>query len=189
MIIKVIKEVPDTVFNDCISELSFVDWTKIFDDRKKGVFKTSTSIHLRSHDTLGKTPTSIKEFSELTDCVDNKFLVSQFSKNYQAALWIKDQVNGIELGRVMIVHLEPRGKIGIHIDPGPYFKKYSRFHIPLQTNPSVYFFNEHEHKEHMPIQTLCRLNNLSNHGLINDSDEERIHLIVDVETPEGNSTF
>lgn len=191
MLIKLIKEVPDEIFNGCLSELDKVSWHNIFDNRKRGVFKTSTSIHLRSHDTSDYTqkPSTVEEFSAIVACSDNSNAVSKFPKHYEAALWIKEQVGGLDLGRIMIVHLEPKGEIGIHIDPGAYFKKHARYHIPLITNPDVQFFDHEGNRAHMPIKTLCRLNNLSNHGLINDSDKERIHLIVDVSLAEGNSIF
>lgn len=191
MIIRIIEDVPDNIFNSCLRELSKISWKDVNDDRKSGVFKTSTSIHLRSHKVMSydEKPESIEEYSAIVDCVDNKFAILKFPSHYFAAHWIKKQVNGSELGRVMIVHLEPKSEIGIHFDPGPYFKKYSRFHIPLKTNQDVQFFNKDGNRSHMPIKTLCQLNNLDYHGLINNSDEERIHLIADVAVDGGNSTF
>lgn len=191
MLIQIIKEIPDDIFNNCLDELSTVQWKYVQDNRKKGVFKTSTSIHLRSHDISNhaQKPSTVEEFSAIVDCADNPGAVSKFPKHYEAALWIKEQVGGLDLGRVMIVHLEPKGEIGLHIDPGAYFKKHARYHIPLVTNPNVQFFDQEGNKAHMPAKTLCRLNNLSSHGLVNNSEEERIHLIVDVSLAEGNSIF
>lgn len=191
MLVQVIKEVPDKIFDNCLTELSKIDWERVQDGRKQGVFKTSTSIHLRSHDVSKskKMPTTIDEFSSIVDCADNKGVIERFPEHYKAAEWIMSTVQGIKLGRIMIVHLEPNGKINMHIDPGAYFEKHSRYHIPLITNPLVQFFDSSNNREHMPVKTLCRLNNLSNHGLVNESNEARIHLIVDVETPGGNSTF
>ena len=179
------------MFDNCIKELSNINWSSVVDNRKKGVFETSTSIHLRSHDVSNniEKPTSIAGFSSIVECVDNPKAILRFPAHYKAALWIKEQVNGIALGRVMIVHLAPRGSIGIHIDPGVYFEHHSRYHIPLITNQNVQFIDKENNKEHMPIKTLCRLNNLGYHGLINESDEVRIHLIVDVAVEGGNSTF
>jgi hypothetical protein len=134
-------------------------------------------------------PTTIEEFSSIVECVDNKGAVERFPAHYTAAKWIMSTVQGIKLGRIMIVHLEPKGTIGMHVDPGEYFERHSRYHIPLKTNSGVQFIDKDNIKEHMPYMTLCRLNNLSPHSLINDSDEDRIHLIVDVETPGGNSIF
>jgi hypothetical protein len=191
MLVQVLKEVPDNIFNNCLNELTKVRWEFVVDGRKTGVFKTSTSIHLRSHDTTAckERPNSIASFSSIVNCIDNLTAISKFPEHYNAALWIKEQVKGKELGRVMIVHLEPNGTIGIHADPGEYFERYSRYHIPLKTNLGVQFIDNNNIKEHMPYKTLCRLNNLSPHGLINDSNEERIHLIADVEVAGGNSIF
>jgi hypothetical protein len=191
MIVQIIKEVPDDIFNRCVDEVHEIDWNNIRDHRKQGVFETSTSIHLRSHNTndYEEKPDSIETFSKITECKSNFDLIFKFLGNYNAAKWIKEEVNGIQIGRIMIVHLAPGGEIKIHKDPGLYFEKYSRYHIPLLTNEQVQFFNENGSRAHMPYKTLCRLNNLGFHGLINDSNEGRVHLIVDIEVDGGNSLF
>lgn len=191
MIVQVIKEVPDNIFNKCLDELLTIKWELVVDERKVGVFATSTAIHIRSPNTLKshQTTDSIYLHTEIIDCVDNKRIVQRFPAHYRAVEWIKEQVNGISIGRIMIVRLDPNGAIGLHADPGIYFKKYSRYHIPFKTNKHIQFFDKHNNKEHMPIKTLCRLNNLDYHGLLNESNEDRIHLIVDIEVAGGNTVF
>lgn len=191
MIVEILSEVPDNIFNGCLYELSKINWNMVNDGRKKGVFETSTSIHLRSHDVSGQEhlPNTIDEFSAIVNCADNPRVIARFTAHYKAALWIKNQVNGISLGRIMIVRLEPRGSIALHCDPGAYFEKHSRYHIPLITNPGVKFVDKENNKFHMPVKTLCRLNNLDFHGLENESDEVRIHLIADIAVAGGNSAF
>ena len=43
--------------------------------------------------------------------------------------------------------------------------------------------------EHMPIQSVCRLNNRMMHRVENRSSTYRVHLIVDVELDGGNNIF
>jgi hypothetical protein len=73
MIVQIIKEVPDNIFNRCISELARVQWKTVADDRQQGVFKNSTSIHLRSHNTVDQItpPNSIEAYSRITECINN----------------------------------------------------------------------------------------------------------------------
>jgi hypothetical protein len=191
MIVQIIKEVPDNIFKNCLAEVSKINWENVVDERKQGVFVSSTAIHIRSPNTSShvEKPKSIESYSEIVNCVTNKGIMRQFPAHYYAAAWVKKEVNGLGIGRIMIVNLKSNSKIALHIDPGLYFEKYSRYHIPLITNNQVQFFNEKGSKEHMPYKTLCRLNNLDFHGLINDSSEERVHLIVDVEVEGGNSLF
>jgi hypothetical protein len=191
MIVQVIKEVPDDLFKKCLDELSNVNWNDVVDERKQGVFVSSTAIHIRSPNTSShvEKPKSIKSYSEIVNCVTNIGILRQFPAHYYAATWIKKEVNGLSIGRIMIVDLESNSKIELHTDPGNYFNKYSRYHIPLKTNDRVYFYDKNKNKEHMPYKTLCRLNNLDYHGLINESNDNRIHLIVDIEVAGGNTVF
>jgi hypothetical protein len=97
--------------------------------------------------------------------------------------WIFNRVSGIRLGRIMIVNLLPNSIIPNHVDPGAYFRNYKRFHVPLVTNEGVVFTGSDIGLDyHMPIGTLCQLNNLGLHGVKNLSTESRIHMIVDIET-------
>jgi hypothetical protein len=191
MIVQVIKEVPDDIFKNCLDELSKINWDNVIDERKQGVFVSSTAIHIRSPNTSSylEKPNSIESYSKIVNCITNVGIMKQFFAHYYAAQWIKKQVGGISFGRIMIVQLKPNSKVELHVDPGVYFEKYSRYHIPFKTNKCVQFFNKENNKEHMPLKTLCRLNNLDYHGLINESNDDRIHLIVDVEVAGGNTVF
>lgn len=81
----------------------------------------------------------------------------------------------------MIVNLEPYGIVGDHAYDGPYFDQHARFHVPIKTTPGMTFKGEH-----MPIGHLCCLNNSGVHGGINNSEIERIHLIVDVQPQDSD---
>jgi len=105
----------------------------------------------------------------------------QFSATNMLIDWIYNTVNGIGLGKVMIVNLEPYGIVGDHVDDGPYFDQHARFHVPIKTTTGMTFKGEH-----MPIGHLCCLNNSGVHGGINNSEIERIHLIVDVQPQDSD---
>ena len=83
-----------------------------------------------------------------------------------------------ELGRVMIVRLEPGGRITELTDEGEYAQHYQRFHIAMTDSPRASLtvagesrsFGQHE---------LWRFNHQRPHSAANDGDEPRIHLIFD----------
>lgn len=193
MLVKKIQEVPDQVFAPALEEIRAIDWSKIQDPSRSGraVFATSTSIHVRKHAVGNRPyPRTIEEWSVICECEDNPQYIGQFAAVRKLADWMFATVQGQALGRIMIVNLAPQGHVPIHIDPLDYFAMYSRFHVPFKTNEKVIFSGgpgtEHEH---MPYRTLCQLNNRLPHQLDNNSDENRIHVIVDIAVEGGNQIF
>lgn len=191
MLVQTICEVPDDLFIRSLNEISTIDWSSIDDpSRKTGVFNASTAIHLRIHkvDPNNK-PKSIREYCAIVDCADVGSVIDQYPETYKLANWICETVKGIRLGRIMIVRLEAGGSVGLHQDPYEYFETYSRYHVPLITNPLVVFNDEDNVEEHVAVKTLARLNNRKPHAVANNSSTYRVHVIVDVELPGGNVIF
>lgn len=193
MLIRTIGPVPDEIFRPALDEINCIDWQSVQDPSRRGnaVFATSTSIHLRRHQVGNRPmPKTIEEWSVIVECEDNPQYKDKFPSVRQLAHWMYQQVNGIALGRIMIVNLAPRGHVPAHIDPLDYFAMYSRFHVPFKTNNNVTFSGgAGTEKEHMPQGHLSQLNNRLLHQLDNDSDENRIHVIVDIALPGGNQIF
>lgn len=94
-------------------------------------------------------------------------------------------------GKALVANLQPNGIIPMHWDgylpphtpknPGwHYFRETLRLHIPLKTNPDVYFYCNNGFYQ-METGSYWAINNLSDHGVINqNSIQNRIHLIVDI---------
>lgn len=80
--------------------------------------------------------------------------------------------------RIRIAKLKAKGGIKPHIDAAPYFEKQHRLHIPLKTNPDCWFFVRGEGWRMLPGE-IWEINNIHVHSVVNDGDEDRIHLIVD----------
>jgi hypothetical protein len=91
------------------------------------------------------------------------------------------RVNGERLGRVMINKITPGGKIFPHSDTLSHAEYYSRFHIVLQSAPGVVFRTGNE-QVYMPTGTCWWFNNKEEHEVINNSAEDRIHMIIDIRT-------
>ena len=88
-------------------------------------------------------------------------------------------VEGKRLGRVLITKMVPGTKIDPHVDGGEHAKYYERYHIILQNNPGSIF--------RCGKETICSaagevwwFNNQIEHEVINNSNDDRISMIVDI---------
>jgi hypothetical protein len=98
-------------------------------------------------------------------------------------------VQGERLGRVIISRMNPGAQIGEHCDIGPDLTKwydnepyYSRFHIVLQAGPGS-LFNCEDEQVNMRSGEVWWFRNDLNHSVINNSSDDRIHIVTDIRTP------
>ena len=187
-VIKYIDQIPENLFNDALTEVPKMDWESARDGRRKlELFKTSRAIHLRIDETTPIDPkTGLPVFSTV-NCIDatNR---PNFPKVDKLVSWVYERVSGKTLGRIFLVNLLPGGIVGNHKDLGQYFQSYQRFHVPLITNENVVFTGDGT-ESHMSAGKLWQLNNRDFHGVINSSDTERIHIIVDIHTDDDEFQF
>ncbi len=80
--------------------------------------------------------------------------------------------------RVLIVNLLPGGGIPPHKDEGNGLEKCRRTHIAIKTNPLV-LFNVGGEIKHLDSGEIWEINNQNMHAVINDSDKDRWHFIID----------
>jgi hypothetical protein len=80
--------------------------------------------------------------------------------------------------RVQLVKLPARKNVLPHIDAGHIFRVTRRIHLPIITNQNVDFFIELE-KVPMEEGRLIEINNQAIHCVFNQSDLDRVHLIID----------
>jgi len=90
-------------------------------------------------------------------------------------------VGGERLGRVMINKIAPGGQIYPHADTPSHADYYSRFHIVLQSRPGV-MFRAGDEQVYMATGEVWWFDNKQEHEVINNSDTDRIHMIVDIRT-------
>ena len=190
MIIKYVDVAPDYLLADAINEINSIDWKAIDDGRTKRTpaFASSTSIQIRIHKQPEQMHSNVHEWGKIVETTDHPVHIKKFPKVILLADWIKNRVGGVKLGRVMLVNLSSGGVVIPHIDKGEYFDVHSRFHIPIKTNSKVNFGSSlNENLSHMQEHCLYQLNNTALHYVENLGDEDRIHLIVDVELPSRNT--
>lgn len=89
------------------------------------------------------------------------------------------RVEGTRLGRVLITRLSPGKQIEPHVDGGSHAAYYSRYHIVLRGLPGSLFRCGAE-KICMQTGELWWFDNSIEHEVINNSADDRIHLIVDI---------
>jgi hypothetical protein len=88
-------------------------------------------------------------------------------------------VQGERLGRVMINKIAPGGVIYPHTDTPEHTAYYSRFHVVLQSSPGVIFRAGNE-KVYMETGSAWWFDNSQEHEVINNSADDRIHMVIDV---------
>lgn len=86
---------------------------------------------------------------------------------------------GERLGRVMINKIAPGGVIFSHVDTKSHTDYYSRFHIVLESKPGV-VFRAGDEQIYMAPGEVWWFDNAQEHEVINNSAEDRVHMIVDI---------
>jgi len=99
----------------------------------------------------------------------------------QIVMNLMARVGGERLGRVMINKISPGGRIFPHADTPVHAEYYSRFHVVLQSRPGV-IFRAGDEQIYMATGECWWFNNKLEHEVINNSAEDRIHMIIDIRT-------
>lgn len=86
---------------------------------------------------------------------------------------------GVRLGRVIISKLPPGKTIAPHVDGGAPAEYFTRFQVCLQSGPGCLFKIEDEVVQFAPGE-VWRINNRAQHGVINNSADDRICMVVDI---------
>jgi len=134
-------------------------------------------IWLRYNPIEGATPMEI--FNGL-ECV-NYPAFQELIESRRLVLDVMRRVEGLRLGRVVITKMRPGARIAPHCDEGAPPTYYDRFHLVLQGEPGSLFRCEDETVE-MGTGELWWFNNRLEHEVINRSNTERIHIVMDVRT-------
>lgn len=110
----------------------------------------------------------------------NKELMLLFKEDFKDLfVQIKSHFfNSGRVGRILLTKLKPNGEIPPHQDHGPHLENCKRLHLPLKTNSDVNFMVDNKNY-HFKEGTVYEFDNTRLHSVSNNSNEERIHLIVD----------
>lgn len=91
------------------------------------------------------------------------------------------QVEGERLGRVMINKLRPGGRVYAHADTPVHSTYWDRYHFVLQSGPGCNFRCGDETIT-MQQNGVYWFQNIHEHEVVNNSADDRIHLIADIRT-------
>lgn len=87
------------------------------------------------------------------------------------------QVEGERLGGVLITRIPPGGRIEPHTDTGWHVDYYDKYYVQIESGPGSVFWCEDERFTPVPGDVYW-FDNTKLHGVQNDSDSERMTLIV-----------
>lgn len=93
-------------------------------------------------------------------------------------LELQERVCG-KAARVLLIKLEANKNVTEHTDSGDYLNAVRRFHIPIITNENV-FYTVNGEKINMKEGECWEINNRKPHSVDNNSNEDRIHLLIDI---------
>jgi Aspartyl/Asparaginyl beta-hydroxylase len=153
-------------------------------DYPQGPFGDCESIILRFPPrTVHETEEALKEHLENFDqheCVDQP-VFKILPEARPIIFGLMNFVNGERLGRVIINKVKPGGVIYPHADTPAHAKYYDRFHVVLESSPGV-IFRAGDEKVYMPTGSIWWFNNAVEHEVINNSADNRIHMVIDIRT-------
>ncbi len=89
------------------------------------------------------------------------------------------RVEASRIGRVLITSLPPGARIEPHADSDPHSTYYERYHLVIQGLPGALFRADQEQVQ-MGTGECWWFQNAVEHEVINNSADDRIHLIVDL---------
>ena len=112
--------------------------------------------------------------NKIYNVVVNKLLEKELQECYN----IIDTYYPGDPKRVMLVSLPAGCNVLAHTDSGYHLKTCHRIHIPIITNSKIIFLCDNIQ---VPMEkgTIVDFNNNARHEVINNSPEDRIHLIID----------
>ena len=95
------------------------------------------------------------------------------------------QITGKRLGRAMFIKLPAKKSISPHIDRGYHLEHCDRIHLPIITDNHVSFIINGKTYP-MPAGTVSRINNNILHSVENNSNNDRVHLVMDFVDKDDN---
>ncbi len=105
----------------------------------------------------------------------------RFTEYYEQCAYIPEVIEALacDKKRIRFLRLAPGGLIKRHLDRSETLLNGEvRLHIPITTDPEIEFYLEHERVVMQPGE-LWYLNTLHRHWVRNNTEIERIHLVID----------
>jgi hypothetical protein len=104
-----------------------------------------------------------------------------FPRVREAALVLLNILQGTALGRVILTRIPPSGQIYSHSDEGEAADWYDRFHLVISSAEKGNYFYSGDEQVEMKAGEIWWVNNHIPHSVKNKSEEDRIHMILDIQ--------
>lgn len=145
-------------------------------ERQSLVYKERRNPHLYTNTYIIQDhPLNWSYGSKINSVVKDNILMSTL---FEIINKLEDHVVG-KSARVLLIKLEAGKDVTEHVDNGDYLSTVRRYHIPLITNDKV-FYTVNSETISMKKGECWEINNLKPHSVINNSNEDRIHLLIDI---------
>lgn len=133
-------------------------------------------------------------FQDLTPEADGSLPVTRFTDQHECNFYpawfslpqvrplvydLARRVEAVRVGRVLLTRLPPGKRIAPHVDGGEHSAYYDRYHIVLQGLPGS-TFRAGDETVQMSTGECWWFQNAVEHEVVNNSQDDRIHLIVDL---------
>jgi hypothetical protein len=109
----------------------------------------------------------------------NYFKNKESNENLSSIYEYLENIYDGKVIRAEIIQMNKNSSIKSHVDGGVMLQLGRRIHIPLITNPKV-IFEVFEEKKYLEVGSWYEINNIIPHSVINDSEYDRVHLIIDL---------
>ena len=176
--ITLVGSVPESTINQAISEINSIDWddTSLHELLTIEVTDKLKVMLLSRLNEMGETITEINETA-----VSNEVAPFLYPAIHSLIDWIKNEIGASFVGKTRIVILLPGKVIPDHVNDSKYYSMYTRYHIPLVTHTDVKIIDTlTAEEENMTVGNIYKLSNTTSHSFKNNSNINRIHLIVDL---------
>lgn len=171
---KEIGIVPLNLLDNFLNKIDDHDWYE--DDYRKSAdgMKNTNSIPLL-HSSLCFLDPSINAINT----IEKRKLYSKYEEVLLPIVEILRKYYFFHFYSVFIAKLNPRSIINPHKDKGSFLRTCHRVHVPLKTNKDVEYIIE-QNSFYWQKGFIYEFDNTRVHGVKNNSDQERIHLVFNL---------
>jgi hypothetical protein len=168
---KIVCQIEEGIIINILKNIDENDYPAVGDYRNK-IFGDVKSIPIFHSTTCGNVDNKISS-------IEKK---SGFKKFHPLIVPILDELKkyyDYNYHASVIANLKPGGRIYPHCDCGEFLERCHRVHVPLKTNKGVVYWIAGENY-YWEMGNIYEFDNTLIHGVFNGSDQERIHLILNL---------
>ena len=169
---KIVCKIEQTIIDNILKNITKEDWFIDNYRNNAGGMHDTNSIPIFHSVRCGDDPNALMT-------VEKRPLFDKFYPLILPILNILKKYYNYNYHASFLARLNPRGTITKHSDSGAFLERCHRVHVPLKTNKDVTYWIDGK-PYYWEVGNVYEFNNLLEHKVINNSDQERIHLILNL---------